>query len=185
MRLLERTRPKVHVLHVVMVAFESERPFLGPRAHDQVVRLMEAVVRESRVHAERVVFRADAAHEAADQATAADDVDHRVLFSDRQRVRAQGQCAAKNSDLHLLRFTRQGRSRDNRRRHEAVGSLMVLVHPDRVEAQFLCVLELVEVPVVELVTLDRIEVLVRQIDPDGAVLAPRLEVEVGVRHEVK
>src|SRR4051794_9734414 len=100
-------------------------------------------------------------------------------------MRAQRQRAAQDRDLYLLGSTRQGRSRDNRRRHEAVRGLVMLVDAHRIEPQRLGVLELVEIAVIELVAFDWIEVLVRQIDPDGAVLAPRLEVEVGVRHQVK
>ena len=85
-----------------MLALERERPGLGPGAHDQVVRLVEAVVREGRVDAEGVVLGADAAHEAADQAPAADHVDHRVLFGDRQRMAAQRQRASEYRDSYLL-----------------------------------------------------------------------------------
>src|SRR5258707_12629 len=61
----------------------------------------------------------------------------------------------------------------------------MLVHPDRVEAELLAVLELVEIAVVELVPLLRVEVAVGQRHPDPAVLAPGREVEVGVRHQMK
>jgi hypothetical protein len=61
----------------------------------------------------------------------------------------------------------------------------MLVHRDRIEAERLAVLELVEIAVVELVALLRVEMLVRQLHPHRAVLAPGLEVEVGIGHQVK
>jgi hypothetical protein len=62
---------------------------------------------------------------------------------------------------------------------------MVLVYREYVPAELFAVLELVEVPVVELVPLLRIEVAVGQRHPDRAVLAPRREVEVGIRHQME
>src|SRR5438876_522713 len=62
---------------------------------------------------------------------------------------------------------------------------MMLVHREHIEAEFFAVLELVEVAVVELVSLLRVEVAVGQRHPHGAVLAPLGEVEVRVRHEME
>jgi hypothetical protein len=134
MRLLVRARPQVHVLQVVVLAVKGERPGLGPRADDEVVRLVEAVVRESRVDAEGVVLGADAAHEAADQAPAADDVDHRVLLGDHHRVRAKRQRASEYRDFYPGSLSGKSRCSDDRRRHEAVRGLVMLVHRHRVEA---------------------------------------------------
>jgi hypothetical protein len=61
----------------------------------------------------------------------------------------------------------------------------MLVHRDRVETELFAVLELVEIAVVEPVALLRVEVLVRQLHPHRTVPAPRLEVEVGIGHQVK
>src|SRR5262245_25878753 len=185
MRLLVGPRPEVDVLHLVVAAAERERPGLGPGAHDQVVRFVEAVVREGRVDAEGVVLGADAAHEAADQAPAADHVDHRVLLGDRHGMRTEGQRAAENGDLYFGSTPGKSRCRHDRRRHQAVRGLVVLVDRDHVEAELLAVLQLVEEAVVELVPLLRVEVLVRQLDPHRAVLASGLEIEVGVRHQVE
>src|SRR6185436_6351350 len=80
---------------------------------------------------------------------------------------------------------RECRRRHDRRGHQAVRRLVMLVHRHRVEAELLAVLQLVEIAVVELVALLRVEVLVRQLHPHGAVPAPGLEVEVGVRHQVE
>src|SRR6185503_7885091 len=88
-------------------------------------------------------------------------------------------------DLDLRGSSRQGRGGHDRRRHESLRRLMVLVPRDDVEAELLAVLQLVEEAVVELVTLLRVEMPVRQLDPHRAVLAPGLEVEVGVRHEME
>ncbi len=42
--LLIGARPGVHVFEIVVLAFEGERPDFSPRAYDQVVRLVEAVM---------------------------------------------------------------------------------------------------------------------------------------------
>ena len=47
-----------------MVAVEGEGAGLGPGPDDQVVRFVEALMREIRIDAGRVIFGADAAHEA-------------------------------------------------------------------------------------------------------------------------
>jgi hypothetical protein len=80
MRLLKGPRPHVDVLEVIVLALEGERTGPGPALHHQVVRLLEARVRERRVDAHRVVFGADAAHHAADQPPAGDAVEHGVLL---------------------------------------------------------------------------------------------------------
>ena len=185
MRLLIRPRPEVHILNVVVPALEGERPGLGPGAHDQVVRLVEAVVRESRIHPESVVLGADAAHEPGNQPAARDHVDHRVLLGDHERMLAQRQRAPQDRDFRALRAARERGSRDDGRRHEAVRGLVVLVDRDRVESQLLAVLQLVEITVVEPVAFHRVEIRIRQIDPHRAVLAPGVEVEVGIGHQVK
>ena len=69
-----------------MLAREAERSGLGPGAHDEVMRLVEAVLRFRRVDAHRVIFGADAAHEAGDEAAARQIVEHRVFLGDDQRI---------------------------------------------------------------------------------------------------
>src|SRR3954471_4685187 len=61
----------------------------------------------------------------------------------------------------------------------------MLVHRDHIEAELLAVLELVEIPVIEFVSLLGIEVAVGERYPHRAVLAALLEIEVRVRHQVE
>ena len=68
MRGLVGPRPQIDVVQAEMVAVEGERARLGPGLDDQVVRLVEALVRKIWIGARGVVFRADAAHEAGDDA---------------------------------------------------------------------------------------------------------------------
>ena len=88
---------------------------------------MEAVVRKGGVHAEGVVFGADTAHKPADQTTARDHVDHRVLFGDGKRMFPKRQRAAQNCDLGPRRASRKRAGGNNGRGHDAVGGLMMLV----------------------------------------------------------
>ena len=185
MRLLIRARPGIHVADVVVLALEGERAGLGPGAHDEVVRFVEALVRNGWVDTEGMVFRADASHETADQPATGNDVDHRMLLGHGERMRSQRQRTAQDADLYPLRATRQRRSGDDRRGHQPVRRLVMLVHRHRVETERLAVFQLVQVAVVELVALFRVEMPVRQIDPHGGVPAPGLEIEVRVGHEME
>ena len=151
MGLLERPRPHVHVLEVIVLALEREGAFLGPGAHHEVVRLVEALMAEGGIGREGIVFGADAPDHAADQAAAGDAVDHRVLFGQRQRVLADAEGVAENGDPGARRAPRQGRRRDHRRRHQPVGVLMVFVDAQPVEPELLAEFELVEIGVVEIV----------------------------------
>src|ERR1700722_4951984 len=47
MRLLERSRPHVHIFEAVVLALEAERTGLGPGLHHEIMRLVEALVTES------------------------------------------------------------------------------------------------------------------------------------------
>ena len=69
-----------------MVAVKGEGTGLRPGPDDQIVRLVESLVREIGVGARRVIFRADAAHKARDDAALRQIVEHRELFGDVDRV---------------------------------------------------------------------------------------------------
>ena len=153
-----------------MLALERERPRPRPGADDQVVRLLEALVRERRVDAGRVIFGADAAHEAGDDAALRQIVEHREFFGDVDRIVDQRQRAAEDRDLDPLGALDE-RARDQvRRRHHAVGGLMVLVDADGVEAELFGVGELIEIGLVFLRALLRIVEAVRQHHPGRAML---------------
>src|SRR5215471_15013327 len=61
----------------------------------------------------------------------------------------------------------------------------MLVDRNAVEAELGGELELVEIAVVELVTLLRIEVAVRQDHPGGAILVAEVHVQICIGHEMK
>ena len=84
------------------------------------------------------------------------------LLGDAQRVAADADGVAEHHDLGPLGAAGQGRGHDVRRRHQPVRALVVLVDGDPVEAKLVRVLELVQVPLVELVAELRVEVLVRE-----------------------
>src|SRR5262245_3233549 len=153
MRLLERPRPHVHVFAVIVLALEGEGAGLGPCPHDEVVRLLVALERVHGVRAEREIFRADAAHETADQAPTGDDIEHGMLFGQCERMLAQAERIAQDGDAAVARAPRQRRGHHNRRGHEPVGVLVMLVHAYAVEAELGAELELVEITVVERVPL--------------------------------
>ncbi len=190
-RLLDRPRPDVHVAQLRVLAVERERLGLGPRLHDQLVRLAVLVTRERgdlAVAEVRVHRRAD--REARDEPTAADAVEHRELLRDTDRWVVQRDRVADDADRRAAGSARQPGSDDVRARHDAVAVLVMLVDADAVEPDRLGVLELVHVLVVDAVRDLRVEQAARDVDPDGALgLAevvrhqrPRHEVEPGELH---
>ena len=159
---------------------KGERAGLGPGPHDQVVRLGEALLRIGRIDAGGMIFGADAAHEAGDDAAAGEVVEHRVFFGDVQRIVHQRQRAAEDGDLGVLDAARQRAGEHARHRHHAVGGLMVLVEADAVEAELVGEFHLVEIVVIELGAFLRIVMVVGERHPGRAVLGDG--VEIGVRH---
>ena len=112
-------------------------------------------------------------------------VEHRELFRDVDRVVHQRQRAADDRDLGLAGARDQVRRDQVRRRHHAVGGLVVLVDRDDVEAELLGIDQLVDVGLVLVGALLRIVELVRQHDPGGAMLVPLGHVERAIRHQVE
>ena len=184
MRLLERSRPRVHVFEAIVLTLPAERAGARPRLDDEVVCLTEAFQARGGVHREVVVLRPDAAHETADHPAAADDVHHRDLLCDAQRVVAQRRRVAEDGDLRAVRAGDEVGGDDVGRGHEAVGGLVVLVDGDGVEAELLRVDELREVLLVDLGAASGVEVSVGVGDPRGALALERL-VEVRPGHEVE
>src|SRR5262249_54051075 len=68
MRALIGPRPQIDVAVAEVIALELEWAGRSPGLDEQIVRLMEALMRECRIDAGRVIFGADAADEAGDQA---------------------------------------------------------------------------------------------------------------------
>ncbi len=102
-----------------------------------------------------------------------------------QRMVAEADRVAEDHDPGLARPAGEGRGDDVRRGHDPVGRLVVLVAADPVEAEPVCVLELVEVAVVELVTELGIEVPVWE--GERRAVEPLVEVsrQVRVGHQVE
>ena len=185
MRRLIGPRPRVHVVEVVVLADILERAGLGPGADDQVVRLGVALLRLRRIDPHRVIFGADAAHEAGDEAAARQVVEHRVFFGDHQRIVEERQRPAEDRDLGALDRAGQRAGEHARRRHHAVGGLVVLVEADAVEAEPVGQFHLVEILVIEVGALFRVVVAVGIGDPGRAVLLDGVEIGVPVRHQVE
>ena len=126
MRLLIGPRPQVDPRNVVVLALEGKRPGPGPSLHDQVVRLVEALVRLGRIRTGRMIFDADAADEACDEASAGNVVEDGEFLGDAERIEkwqvrpsmrsSPAWCGATAHRQHAWR------------RHQAIRRLMVLVH---------------------------------------------------------
>src|SRR5436309_7646576 len=136
-RRLQRHRPRVHHAVLVVRAFPAERPGLGPRLHDQRVRLLEALAVVRGIDAGGELLLAAAAHEAGHEAPARDHVDHRQLFGQPHRVVGERQWVAEQHQLHA-----PGHGGQDRREHVALGlhaerRVVVLGEHDAVESDLL------------------------------------------------
>jgi hypothetical protein len=146
------------------------------------MRLLEALPGLRRVDRERVVLGAAADDHARDQAPAADHVDHGELLGDPRRRVVERQGIADDGDPDAARLAGQDRRDQVRRRHVAVGVLVMLVHADAVKTEVLRRDQLVEVPVVQPVADGGVVQLVGARDPRRSVVRGR---QLAVRHQVE
>jgi hypothetical protein len=178
-------RPDVDIAILVVTPPELERAGLRPRAHDEVVRLVEHFPRQRGVHLGRKILAPDPADEAGDDAPPRDDVEHGDLLRHPQGISPKRKTVSEDGDLRPGGPARQNPRDHVRRGHKAIGVLVVLVHADAVETQGVGIFELVEVAVVELGALGRVEKRVGKRDPRGIVLLVEIRRVVGPRHEVE
>ena len=132
-----------------------------------------------------MIFRADAADETGDQPALGDIVDHRVFFGDLQRVLAQRNSAADDGDLGPAGAPAEGGCGNDRRRHGAIGILVMLVYRQDVVAQLLAILELIQIAIIELRALLGVVVAVWQQRPGGRVFLVERKIQVGIGHQMK
>ena len=186
MGLLERSGPDVDVADLVVLAVEGEGVGLRPRLHDEVVRLVVLLAQAGGGRAVCVVgVHGGADGEASDEPPAADAVEHGELLRDAQGRVVEREAVAENDNRGVARAPRERGGGDVRRRHDAVGVVVMLVDADAVEAGLVGEFELVEVFVVELVRLDGVEEPAGDVDPDAAVLFFEVGRQVAVGHEVE
>ena len=185
MRRLVRARPEIYIAQIEMLAIERKRPGLRPRLDDEIMRFVEAFVREVGIDAGRVIFGTDAAHEAANDPAAREIVEHRVFFGDEDRIVHDRQRAAQNRDLDLLGPLDERACDQVRRRHHAIGILMMLVDTDPIEAKPFAIDQKVDIGFVLVGAFDRIVKAVGQHHPGRAVLGRFIEIERTIRHQVK
>jgi len=132
------------------------------------------------VHVHR---RAD--REAGDEPAAREQVEHRELFGHAERRIVGGEAVAEDDERGLRRPPRQGRRHEVRRRHQAVGVVVVLVHAQAVEALRLGELQLVEELLVEAPRLLGVVQVVRHVDPDRPVRPLEIVGQEPIGHEVE
>ena len=82
MRFLERAHPRVDDPVLVVSARPAERARRGPRLDDHVVGLVEPFAVVGGIHVGGQTLLPEPPHEAADHATAREDVDHRDFLRD-------------------------------------------------------------------------------------------------------
>ena len=149
-RLLVRSRPRVDVSILVVLAFPSEGPRGCPCLHDEIVCFLIAlpVVRRRRVVCD--AFATGSTHPAGYQSTAGDRIDDRQLLGKPQRVVPDGQDVTDYDDLHTFRDAGEDRRGCVRDALHAERCAVVLVERQTVEAHFFGIQFLIVVSVVEI-----------------------------------
>ncbi len=162
MRLLVGPRPDVDVAVLEELALPAEGSVMRrERLQDEVVRFPEAIRMAHRHRIGRMQLVGHALHEPHLEAAARDHVDHRELFGDAQRIRIVRDRKAKAEQPGALGRAREDAEDEIGRGREARRGAVVLVDED-VEAELVGQLPGVEIFVIEVRGLDRIDPLVRQ-----------------------
>src|ERR1700745_609743 len=144
MRLLDRSRPDVHVALLVEAAVERKRLLLGPGAQDEVMGFVVTVSQLAWIGAIRVRgvhWRAD--RKPGDESTAGDAVDHGELFGDPCWRVVEGKAVAQDADHRIGGAPSEGGSHKVRRRHESIAVRVMFVAADGVVAALGGELELI------------------------------------------
>ena len=142
----------------------------GPRLHDQVVGLPEALLHPGGSMIAGGDLVGHAADESALQATARVHVDHRHLFGHPHGLAPVRDRIAQDQQPRLARVARERAHDDRGGRVQVRRGLVMLVHHD-LEAEVLGDLPLVDEAVVEVGADLGVVVAVGQLDPDRVVLA--------------
>ena len=135
MRLLIRPRPRVEVAVGEEIAVVGGRAVLRPGLQDDVDQLAMAMARARRIDRIGPVFHAGAERKRDFKAPFRHHVEHGVFF--RQPVRIfEIWRRAPDANFGVLDLRNDRRGNQVRRRHHAVSGVVVLVHHDRIEADF-------------------------------------------------
>jgi hypothetical protein len=169
-----------------MAAAPGEHVGIGPRATDEVMGLVVLLAQRGGIGAAGVVVvHRSADREAADQASAGYAVDHCHFLRDAGRRVVEGDGLAEQQDGRVACAAREGRRHQLRRRHQAVGVLVMLVDAEAVEAEIAGVFQEIQVVVVDPVGLARVEQARIDVDPHAAMLFGKVVGQVGPGHEIE
>ena len=136
-------------------------PGLVHAAENQIVSLVEVFAIVGRVGIIGELLAAGAANPSGDQPSARDEIDHRKLFSQSQRIGHRRNRIPEQYDLHALGGLRQHRGLDVHHRSHTESGAMMLIEHHAVEAKLVAVDLLIEVHVEQFRTLLGVEEFVR------------------------
>ena len=127
-----------------LVKFSVEAPDrIGPCGHDQIISFLKSPAGFFRVYSVPYILRGNAAHEPSDQPALRKAVDHRVFFGNAHRVIAQRKNISEHADFDSLGSLAQSSGDKIWRRHGAVGTIVMLIENDAVQAKLFTVGHLV------------------------------------------
>ena len=145
-----------------MLALVAEGAGRRPRLEDEVDAFLEVFAIERGIGVVGELLAAGAAHPSGNQAALREQIDHRELFGEAQRIGDRRHRIAEQHDLRALGRTREHRRLDIHHRAEAERRAMMLVEHQAVEAEVLGIDLLVDVLVEQHRAGCGIEVLVGQ-----------------------
>ena len=133
-RSLQRDRPGIHAVELVVLPVPPERAWLGPRLPGERKTFCKPISCVGRPESEVVVLRSSADDESGFEPAPAEEVDHRVLLDRGEWGRSEGKRISEDGDPSPGRPLRDRRCHHVRTRHRAEGGLMVLVDRNPVES---------------------------------------------------
>ena len=182
MRFLIRPRPGIEVAIGVKVAVIRGRPILCPRLQDDVDGFPIPCARVGRIDRVGPVLHAGAKRKSDFETALRHHVEHGVFFSQTVWIFQIGRCPP-HADLCLLHLGDDRRCDQIRRRHHAVGGVVMFVDHDGVKADPLGEDKFSEITLVELRPLFWVVVFVWKVHPDRMIVFVVLR-QMRIRHEM-
>ena len=186
MRLLVRPRPRIEEPVGVELAEEFGRPVLRPRLQDDVDQFLVPLARRRRIDRIGPVLHAGAERERDLEASVRHHVEHGVFLGQAVGI-FEVRRRAPHADLGVAGLRNERGGDQVRRRHHAVGGVVMLVDDDGVEAELVGEHELGQIALVERMAALGIIIFVREIHPQRLELLVVLgEMHVGKKmHEIE
>ena len=140
---------------------------------------------KGRVCSHRVILGANTADHATDQPSTGNTINHGVFLCQGQRMFADTEGVAEHGYLGCCRSPSKSCCGHNRRWHNTIGILMMLIYAKPIETEFLTHLQFVKVSVIKILPNLWIKVGIGIDHPGGFVFLIVVQIQTGVGHQMK